>query len=550
MTSIHKEIRGKRILVTGAAGFIGSQLVKELLKNEAMVIGIVDVKADLTRITPVLDNPQLHLVHSSLTHIDYLSDHTHKWGEIDLLAHLGLFVPKNQSYGEQALNEIRMNLSPTLYLTKMLGDSLKGICFASSLSVYGNQAQLPVNESATPVPVSAYAVTKLAIENYLRAYGEANRIPVSILRYATVYGPGELRHRAIPNFLNSIAEGHPPRVYGDGSEIRDYVYIDDVVEATVKALAIKPSQILNIGSGQSHTSMEIAREIIRLYPANIEPMMVAKDQPNINLTGDISAAKKVLEYSPQTILEDGLKEEVEWFKQQYSPATHRAERQEIEVPKKQGLLRRIFSYSFWNNIADRLLSFLALIIVSPLLALIAIGIKLDSKESPIFAQERIGRGGTKFTAYKFRSMHTNNSDAEYKAYLQKYVIENVPYRFDENGNAIYKVDDSAVTRFGRFLRKTNLDELPQLVNILKGEMSFVGPRPDIPYAVDMYSDWHRQRLLVKPGLTGLWQVRTRKCVSFEDMVRLDIEYINNRSLTLDAKILLLTVGTIIAGDGS
>ena len=81
-------------------------------------------------------------------------------------------------------------------------------------------------------------------------------------------------------------------------------------------------------------------------------------------------------------------------------------------------------------------------------------------------------------------------------------------------------------------------------------MSFIGPRPDIPYAVDLYSDWHRQRLLVKPGLTGLWQVRTRKCVSFEDMVRLDIEYINNRSLTLDAKILLLTVGTIIAGDGS
>jgi lipopolysaccharide/colanic/teichoic acid biosynthesis glycosyltransferase len=185
-----------------------------------------------------------------------------------------------------------------------------------------------------------------------------------------------------------------------------------------------------------------------------------------------------------------------------------------------------------------------------LLLLIAIGIKLDSRESPIFAQERVGKDGTKFTAYKFRSMHTDNNDTEYKEYLKKYVIENVPYRFDENGNAIYKVDDSAVTRFGRFLRKTNLDELPQLVNILRGEMSFVGPRPDIPYAVDMYSDWHRQRLLVKPGLTGLWQVNSRKCVSFEDMVRLDIEYINNRSLRLDAKILLLTVGTIIAGDGS
>ena len=88
------------------------------------------------------------------------------------------------------------------------------------------------------------------------------------------------------------------------------------------------------------------------------------------------------------------------------------------------------------------------------------------------------------------------------------------------------------------------------MNILKGEMSWVGPRPDIPYAVDMYSNWHRQRLLVKPGLTGLWQVNSTKCVSFEDMVRLDLEYINNKSFAMDAKILLLTVGTIIAGDGS
>ncbi len=550
MTSIYEELRGKRILVTGAAGFIGSHLVTELLKHEAMVIGVVDVKADLSRITSVLENPQLHLIHSSLTHVDYLSDHIKRWGEIDLLAHLGLFVPRNQSYGEQALNEIRMNLSPTLYLTRMLGDSLKGVTFASSLSVYGKQAKLPVNESTRPVPVSAYAVTKLAIENYLKAYGEANQIPVTILRYATVYGPGEFGHRAIPNFLNSIAEGNPPRVYGDGLEIRDYVYIDDVVDATVRALAIRPSQVLNIGSGQSHTSMEIAREIVRLYPTDIEPMMVAKDQPNMDLAGDISAAKKVLSFSPQTSLEQGLQQEVEWFKQQDSPLAHTAEKREPEIPEKQGFVRKILSYPYWNNIADRILSFLALVVLSPLLALIAIGIKIDSRESPIFAQERVGKDGNKFTAYKFRSMHAGNNDAEYKAYLKQYVIENVPYRFDDNGNAIYKVDDSAVTRFGRFLRKTNLDELPQLVNILRGEMSFVGPRPDIPYAVDMYSNWHRQRLLVKPGLTGLWQVRTRKCVSFEDMVRLDIEYINNRSLKLDTKILLLTFATIIAGDGS
>jgi lipopolysaccharide/colanic/teichoic acid biosynthesis glycosyltransferase/nucleoside-diphosphate-sugar epimerase len=550
MTTIHNELRGKRILVTGASGFIGSRVVKELLKHEAMVIGVVDVKADLNRIEDVLGNPRLHLIYSSLTNVDYLSNQIRKWGEIELLAHLGLFVPRNQSFGEQAIHEIRMNLLPTVYLMKILGNSLKGICFASSLSVYGKQPLLPAKEDALPAPISAYAVTKLAIEDYLRAYGEANQIPVTILRYAIVYGPGEFSHRAIPNFLNAIAEGNPPRIYGDGSEIRDYVYIDDAIEATVKALALRPSRILNIGSGQSYTTTEIAREVTRLYPTDIEPMMVAKDQPNINLAGDISAAREVLSFSPGTSLEDGLRQEIEWFKRQQHLFARQEEIEASDAAKNKGLLHRLFSYAFLINVTNRILSFLAIIVISPLLAIIALGIKLDSRESPIFAQERVGKDGNKFTAYKFRSMHSNNDDSEYKEYLKQYVIENVPYRFDENGNAIYKVDDSAVTRFGRFLRKTNLDELPQLVNILKGEMSFVGPRPDVPYAVDMYSEWHRQRLLVKPGMTGLWQVRKRKCLSFEDMVRLDIEYINNRSLWLDTKILLLTVGTIIAGDGS
>jgi len=116
---------------------------------------------------------------------------------------------------------------------------------------------------------------------------------------------------------------------------------------------------------------------------------------------------------------------------------------------------------------------------------------------------------------------------------------------------VYKVvDDPRVTRFGNLLRKTNLDELPQLFNVLKGEMSFVGPRPDIPFAVAMYRDWHRERLGIKPGITGLWQVCGRKGLSFEDMVRLDIEYIKRQSIFLDARILILTLGTILKRDGS
>jgi lipopolysaccharide/colanic/teichoic acid biosynthesis glycosyltransferase len=217
---------------------------------------------------------------------------------------------------------------------------------------------------------------------------------------------------------------------------------------------------------------------------------------------------------------------------------------------KEGM-HHCFTYNRWKGISDRLLALLAIVLSSPVLALIAIGIRLDSPGSSLFRQERVGKGGCRFTAYKFRTMYMSNDESDYRAYLRKYIVENVPYKMDQNGQRIYKVvDDPRVTRFGSLLRKTNLDELPQLFNVLKGEMSFVGPRPDIPFAVEMYKDWHWKRFSATPGITGLWQVYGRKNLSFDDMVRLDIEYIERQSPVLDARILLLTVRTILTRDGS
>ena len=211
----------------------------------------------------------------------------------------------------------------------------------------------------------------------------------------------------------------------------------------------------------------------------------------------------------------------------------------------------LFTYRRWKYILDRVFALLALVILSPLLAIIALGIKLDSRGSAIHSRTQVGEGEKTFTAYKFRTMYSNSDDREYKLYLAKYIQECAPYKIDHNGRAVYKlVEDSRVTRFGALLRKTNLDELPQLYNVLKGEMSWIGPRPDIPFAVSMYKDWHRQRLSVKPGITGLWQVSGRKGLSFDDMVRLDIDYIRRQSPVLDAKIVLFTVKTFLRGDGS
>jgi lipopolysaccharide/colanic/teichoic acid biosynthesis glycosyltransferase len=212
---------------------------------------------------------------------------------------------------------------------------------------------------------------------------------------------------------------------------------------------------------------------------------------------------------------------------------------------------RTSGYELWKNIFDRVLALMFLVTLSPLFAFIAIVIKLDSRGKIIFCREQVGKNGKNFIMYKFRTMIADNDDKEYKSYLKKYINEGTPYTTDENGQPIYKVvNDPRVTRFGVWLRKSNMDELPQFFNVLKGDMSLVGPRPDVPFAVDMYQEWHRERLNIKPGLMGLWQVGNRKSASFEEMVCLDIEYIKKQSLILDVKIIMKTIITILRGDGS
>ena len=309
-------LRGMRVLVTGSTGFIGSKLVRRLLDHEAKVTVVVDSEPEVARLEPLLADSRLHLVPCSVADADDIAAQKERWGDIDLLVHLRLQVPQTKTFCEQASEDITMNLLPTLNLLRALDDSVRGICFASSVAVYGCPSRLPVREDDLPQPISSYGVTKLAIENYLRAYGRARQVPVTVLRYATVYGPGETGHRAIPNFVHSLAEGQPPLIYGDGCETRDYVYVDDVVEATIQALIRRPDQVLNIGSGRGYTSLWIARELIRLWPAKVEPRFLPRVGENVDMTCDILAAKKTLGYFPQVTLEEGLRREIEWYRRE------------------------------------------------------------------------------------------------------------------------------------------------------------------------------------------------------------------------------------------
>ena len=206
-----------------------------------------------------------------------------------------------------------------------------------------------------------------------------------------------------------------------------------------------------------------------------------------------------------------------------------------------------------KRLIDVLGSLLLLVILSPVFLIIAAAIKLTSRGPVLFRQKRIGEHGTAFTFLKFRSMYINNDPSEHQEYVRKLIAGQAEKKSgnDKAGGVFKLTNDPRITPVGRGLRRTSLDELPQLINVLCGEMSLVGPRPPVPYEVEAYETWHRRRLLeAKPGITGLWQVHGRSRVEFDDMVRLDLRYARDRSPLLDLKILWQTPKAVMNGDGA
>lgn len=207
---------------------------------------------------------------------------------------------------------------------------------------------------------------------------------------------------------------------------------------------------------------------------------------------------------------------------------------------------------FIKRAFDIIFSALFLITISPIWFLISLLIKLDSKGAILFKQERVGMDGRKFLCYKFRTM---KSDADENIHREAFIknIEGLQEANsgDEEKPVFGKVkDDPRITKTGKFLRRTSLDEMPQFLNVLRGEMSIVGARPPIPYEVENYELWHRKRLDMKPGITGLWQVSGRNRLTFDEMVKIDLFYIENWSVWLDLKIILLTLPAVLRGDGA
>lgn len=195
-------------------------------------------------------------------------------------------------------------------------------------------------------------------------------------------------------------------------------------------------------------------------------------------------------------------------------------------------------YSITKRLIDIVGSLCGIILLSPLFLIVAVLIKLeDPKGKVFFAQERNGRYPKTFKMYKFRSMVHNAED----------LLKDLMDRNEQTGPVFKINDDPRITKVGKFIRRTSIDELPQLFNVLKGDMSLVGPRPPIPHEVDQYNSYQMQRLAVKPGLTCIWQVSGRNNIGFDEWVEMDIEYIKTRNLWLDIKLIFKTVG-VLFGD--
>ncbi len=206
----------------------------------------------------------------------------------------------------------------------------------------------------------------------------------------------------------------------------------------------------------------------------------------------------------------------------------------------------------WYNRAKRAFDIVAtvplLLLLAPAMLLIALAIKVTSPGPAILVQERVGKGGRVFDFYKFRSMYSNSDHGTDQRFAKDYINGN--YQSTPQDGVFKPANDKRVTPVGKFLRKTSLDELPQLLNVLKGDMSLIGPRPSMPYEVDAYKPWHFRRLEVSPGITGLAQIRGRSSLTFQEIVKIDTEYIDRCSVALDLEILLKTLPVVLSGRGA
>ena len=308
-------LNSKRILITGGTGHIGSHLIAKLASEGTHLLVVARNREKLDGLKKTSSASNIEVFPCDLTQPQDVSRLRKRIGNIDFLVHLASYVPKISAVQDDALVSAQNNVVATANVLNHFGSSVKKICLASTAEVYGLTKYLPIDERHPTEPQGYYAAGKLAAEKYAKVFSQRNNCPTVILRFASVYGPGEAAQRTIPSFIKAVLRGSSPVIYGEGLDLRDYVYIDDAVESIVLALQgeISGCKVYNIASGQGYAIKEVAKMILNLC-RGMQPLVYQPaTRQKLDYVFDISAAQRDLQYSPKTSLEEGLRHEIAWF---------------------------------------------------------------------------------------------------------------------------------------------------------------------------------------------------------------------------------------------
>lgn len=296
-----------RVLVTGGTGFIGGPFLK-LLSGEADTEVVV-----LTR-RARKDYSNIRYVKADLAESRSVEAFATSAGSFDVLVHLMALIPTVGSADPGPHEYVRQNIGATINLANCLGGRVKSVVYGSTLDVYGAVTALPVTEAHQTEPLTYYGATKLAAEKLLAVLCRERGIPLSILRFSQVYGPGEPVIKAIPAFISAVVNGRPPVVYGDGSDLRDYVYVDDAAAAVMSAIrGSSAGGIFNISGGRPVSLLEVLETIIEAGKTSLRPVFEQRRKDRIDMHFDISRAKDILGWVPKVSLCDGITREVRYF---------------------------------------------------------------------------------------------------------------------------------------------------------------------------------------------------------------------------------------------
>jgi|TARA_B110000467_G_scaffold163543_1_gene189818 UDP-glucose 4-epimerase len=306
-------IKNKKILVTGGTGQVGSFLVEELVKKKANVFVIGRNKKILKEIDLLVKSKKVTFLECNLINNNEINENKKILKEIDLLIHLSSELSEvNTNLIDNAHFSIDLNINGIINLLPHL-IKLKKIIYSSSTAVYGNTKAGKTNEDSITNPVSFYGCGKLGAEKYLNIFCNFNKIPLTILRYSSVYGPRNRTNQVIPVFIKKALENKTIILYKKGKTIRDFIYISDIINATIKAITNNQEGIFNIGSGEKTTMYNIAKKIIKL--TNSKSKIIFKESLNeINFVLDAEKAKIKLKFNSKINLDIGLLKEIEWHK--------------------------------------------------------------------------------------------------------------------------------------------------------------------------------------------------------------------------------------------